>query len=185
LSIDAPPTASLRRRIAALLYESTLLSAVSLVAGFLLAPAVSPLPSSAFAPATTLQIPSLPGRVLMFCGVFLVGALYFGWTWSGGRRTLPMKTWRIRLRLRDGESVDPKAALIRYAAAWIGPCLALVAYIALKPTGFAKHALWLLALGYAWALIDPDRQFLHDRIAGTRVVDDAEQAVGLAPGDSV
>ena len=106
----------------------------------------------------------------MFCGVFAAGALYFGWMWSGGRRTLPMKTWRINLVLRDGAAVDPKTALIRYAAAWIGPGLALLAYIALKSTGYGKHALWLLGLGYAWALIDPDRQFLHDRIAGTRII---------------
>jgi uncharacterized RDD family membrane protein YckC len=182
LPVDPVPSASLRRRVAALLYEGTLLCAVLLVAGFLLAPVIASLPSSNVAPATMLPIPSRPGRVLMFCGVFLVGALYFGWTWSGGRRTLPMKTWRIRLRLRDAGPVDPKTALIRYAAAWIGPCLALVAYIALKPAGFAKQALWLLALGYAWALFDPDRQFLHDRIAGTRVVDDGEPAV--PPGDS-
>ena len=35
------------------------------------------------------------------------------------------------------------------------------------------HALFGLAagvLGIAWALIDPDRQFLHDRLAGTRLV---------------
>ena len=31
-----------------------------------------------------------------------VGALYFCWSWTGGRRTLPMKTWRLRLTRRDG-----------------------------------------------------------------------------------
>jgi hypothetical protein len=28
----------------------------------------------------------------------------------------------------------------------------------------------LLAVNYAWALVNSDRQFLHDRIAGTRLV---------------
>jgi uncharacterized RDD family membrane protein YckC len=28
----------------------------------------------------------------------------------------------------------------------------------------------LLAVNYGWALLDPDRRFLHDRIAGTRLV---------------
>jgi len=36
--------------------------------------------------------------------------------------------------------------------------------------GYARSAVGLLALNYAWALVDPDRQFLHDRIAGTRLV---------------
>jgi uncharacterized RDD family membrane protein YckC len=28
-----------------------------------------------------------------------------------------------------------------------------------------------LGLGFAWALVDRDRQFLHDRLAGTALVD--------------
>jgi uncharacterized RDD family membrane protein YckC len=28
----------------------------------------------------------------------------------------------------------------------------------------------LLALNYAWVLVNADRQFLHDRVAGTRMV---------------
>jgi uncharacterized RDD family membrane protein YckC len=28
-----------------------------------------------------------------------------------------------------------------------------------------------LGLGFAWALVDRDRQFLHDRLAGTAIVD--------------
>jgi uncharacterized RDD family membrane protein YckC len=28
----------------------------------------------------------------------------------------------------------------------------------------------IVALNYAWALVNADRQFLHDRIAGTRMI---------------
>jgi hypothetical protein len=28
----------------------------------------------------------------------------------------------------------------------------------------------LLAVNYAWAVVNADRQFLHDRVAGTRMV---------------
>ena len=31
-------------------------------------------------------------------------------------------------------------------------------------------ALPLFVLNFAWALVDRDRQFLHDRLAGTRLV---------------
>jgi uncharacterized RDD family membrane protein YckC len=63
-------------------------------------------------------------------------------------------------------------ALTRYAAAWIGPALALVAYAALRPAPAARLAAVLLALNYAWSVFDRDRRFLHDRVAGTTVVRD-------------
>src|SRR4051794_40979093 len=160
----ALPSASISRRLAALSYEGLLLSAVLLLLGFLFAPAITP------AAAPALRVPDPTGRVFMFCGAFMAGALYFAWTWSNGRRTLPMKTWHIRLVMRDGTPVTAKAALLRYAAAWIGPAVALITFVALKPTGFGRQALWLLAVGYVWGFIDPERRFLHDRIAGTRIV---------------
>ena len=51
-------------------------------------------------------------------------------------------------------------------AAWIGPG----AVIALYAATHSRLAVLALALPYAWALVDPDRRFLHDRIAGTRLV---------------
>ena len=163
--------APLARRLASVAYEGLLLGAVLLASGFLLAPWVSA-PSHVTAAAAPLPLPAAPARLSLFAASFAVGALYFCWSWTGGRRTLPMKTWRLRLTRRDGNPVGRRAAVTRYLAAWIGPALALLAYVALKPTGAARYALWLVAVNYAWAWIDPDRQFLHDRIAGTRIVRD-------------
>ena len=81
-----------------------------------------------------------------------------------------MKTWRMSLERTDGQAVDTKTAVTRYAAAWIGPAASLAAYIALKPAGLEAHAVWLLAFNFLWAVVDPEHQFLHDRIAGTRIV---------------
>jgi len=61
-------------------------------------------------------------------------------------------------------------ALVRYAAVWIGPALAWAVYLAMRAHPGASSALALFTVNVAWALIDRDRQFLHDRIAGTRVV---------------
>ena len=36
----------------------------------------------------------------------------------------------------------------------------------------AALAAWLLVVNFLWAFVDPERQFLHDRIAGTRIVTD-------------
>jgi uncharacterized RDD family membrane protein YckC len=160
--------ASLARRLAAAAYEALLLAAVLIAAAFLLAPIVSPPPAGPGPRA--LQIPSHAARVLSFAVLFGLGAAYFGWSWTGGRRTLPMKTWRLRLVGRDGTTVSATQALTRYAAAWIGPGVAVLAYAGLAPAGHARSALWLALLNYGWAFVDPGRQFLHDRIAGTRIV---------------
>jgi uncharacterized RDD family membrane protein YckC len=160
------------RRLASVAYEALLLGAVLLGAGFLLAPWVSP--TGGTTASGPVPLPASTARLTLFAALIGVAALYFCWSWTGGRRTLPMKTWRLRLTRRDGAPVDRRSAVIRYAVAWVGPALALGAYIALKPTGAARYALWLAGLNYAWAWIDPDRQFLHDRIAGTRIVRDAD-----------
>ena len=169
-------TAPLARRLASVAYEGLLLGAVLLGSGFVLAPLVSP--GGGAPPVGPLPLPAVAARMFLFAALFGVGALYFCWSWTGGRRTLPMKTWRVRLRLRRGTAVDRRSAVIRYLPAWIGPALALLAYVALRPTGEARHALWLMALNYAWAWVDPDRQFLHDRIAGTRILSDPEMTDG-------
>jgi uncharacterized RDD family membrane protein YckC len=163
------------RRFAALAYESLLLGAVVLLAGFLFALAFTPPGDGA---VRALRVPALPMRMLMLAVVFGAAALYFGWCWTGGRRTLPMKTWRMRLVCADGRGLDLRTAALRYAAAWIGPALAVAGYAALVPTGRPRLALWLLLFNYAWALVDRDRRFLHDRIAGTRIVDDRPPKAG-------
>jgi uncharacterized RDD family membrane protein YckC len=158
--------ASLARRLAALAYETLLVAAIVIVAGFALAPLVTP----SISVDSELRIPALVDRVLLFCALFAVAAMYFVTSWTGGRRTLAMKTWRLRLATRDGGLLDRKRALARYLAAWIGPAIALIVYAALRPRGLGAHAAWLMALNFLWALIDRERQFLHDRIAGTRIV---------------
>ena len=162
-----PVRASLARRLGALLYEALLACAMALIAGFGFLPFASPLAYH------ELTLPPLFVRTLMFCALAGGAAIYCAWSWSEGRRTLPQKTWRIRIVDRDGRPPSRRRALVRYAAAWIGPAAALAAYALLRPTGHAAAAGALVALNYAWALGDADRQFLHDRIAGTRVVRDA------------
>jgi uncharacterized RDD family membrane protein YckC len=83
--------------------------------------------------------------------VLAVTAAYFTWFWTRGGQTLPMKTWRLRLVRADGGPVAFTHALRRYVLAVLG---------------FAA-----LGLGFLWALVDRDRQFLHDRLSGTLLVE--------------
>lgn len=111
-------------------------------------------------------------RTLMQDWLFLVIGLYFVWFWTHGGQTLAMKTWRIRLVTTDGEEVRTKRAIGRYLLSWLWVLPGLAAAWALD----AKN--WMLILVPAlnvllWALavyLDPQRQFPHDRIAGTRIV---------------
>lgn len=160
------PLASLRRRLASLSYDALLLAAIVLVASFAIAPLVSPHRVT----AEQLVVPSVAGRVVSFATLFALGAAYFGWCWSDGRRTLAMKTWKLALVTPEGAPLDRRRALLRYVAAWLGPALGLAAYVLLKPLGCGGLAWPLLALNWIAAFVDRDRQFLHDRIAGTRIV---------------
>lgn len=80
----------------------------------------------------------------LFIGVVFAG--YFLWCWLRGGQTLAMKAWRIRV-----VELTPLKALVRFA-------LALV----LVPT----------LISIVWSFFDRDRQFLHDRLAGTRLISD-------------
>jgi uncharacterized RDD family membrane protein YckC len=82
--------------------------------------------------------------------LFLVFGLYFHWCWLRGGQTLPMKTWKLRLVAENGERIGIGRCSLRYVAAWL--------------------SLICLGAGFLWAVFDRDRQFLHDRLAGTRIV---------------
>jgi len=93
-------------------------------------------------------------RYLLQLWVFVVAGAYFVGFWSHGGQTLPMKTWHIRLvDAQDGSAIGVVRAMHRYFLALLGTLA--------------------LGLGFFWAIADRDRQFLHDRLAGTRLVNDA------------
>lgn len=98
---------------------------------------------------------------LLWIHCFLLLMMYFTWFWLHGGQTLPMKTWKIRLVDRNGGPLRPTQAILRYCA--------------MLPSTL------LLGVGILWAVFDTDKQFLHDRIAGTRLIRVPEP--GSAPLD--
>lgn len=160
-AITAPPaTPTIRRRLLAMLYEAFLLTAVEALAMFLYLFTTRKLHGDAIE----------HGRNAVF---FLAAALYFIHAWSGSGHTLAMKTWRIKLIMPGHARVPLKQATARYLLAWgwFLPALLACYFLHLRTPAQIGAA---LATGIAaWALtawFDKDRQFLHDKIAGTRLI---------------
>jgi uncharacterized RDD family membrane protein YckC len=97
-------------------------------------------------------LPAALARALLQIYLLAITAAYFIYCWTRSGQTLPMKTWHIRVVARDGTAITLKQGALRYLIALAG--------IALCGGGF-----W-------WALFDRDGQFLHDRLAGTRLIKD-------------
>lgn len=157
-----PPTlapAPVRRRLAALVYESVLLFGVVFLAGLAFSLAMS-------------QRNGLTYHHLMSAWIAIVAGVYFVGFWHHGGQTLPMKTWRLRVVGCGGQPPSLPRATVRYLAAWLWflPPLALHPLLGLSlPVTLALEAAWF-ALWTASACFGADRQFPHDRIAGTRIV---------------
>ena len=162
---EAPLPAGLGRRWCALVYEGFLLFALLLVAGFAALPIIGPTHAgTAFSARQLYVLPSTSSAFLFFFYVVVAGIYCIGF-WSNGRRTLALKTWGLALTTADGRPVDIRHATKRYLAAWIGPAAGLAGFFLLGSWGWAAGL-----LNYYWGWLDSDGRFLHDRIAGTRII---------------
>ncbi len=133
----APVPAPFLARIAAMVYEALLVTAVIFVAAL---------------PFLYLVGNAETGWRHLAFQLYLLGVMfaYFSAFWLRSGQTLAMKTWRIRLVDLAGGTISLKQAALRFALALVG--------------------LMLAGAGFWWALFDRDRQFLHDRLARTRLV---------------
>jgi uncharacterized RDD family membrane protein YckC len=153
-------TPTIKRRLISMVYEAFLITAVEALAILV------------YLFATRNQhTPTIDhGRNFVF---FLVAAAYFIHAWAGSGHTLAMKTWRIKVVKLGYKTVPFRAAAIRYLMAWGWFLPAIVACYVFGWTS-VREVSTALAVGIAaWAttaLFDKDKQFLHDRIAGTRMI---------------
>ncbi|MDQ8022931.1 MAG: RDD family protein [Moraxellaceae bacterium] len=134
--------ASLRRRVTCLIYESLPAFGVLVVGGL--------------APQVALSIGfkwAAPGW-LLWLHVFLLMGCYFVAVWRSNGQSLAMQTWSLQIvDAASGRPASLKQLVLRYVYAW--PSLLLL----------------LSGVGLIWtAWVDRDRQFPHDRWAGTCIV---------------
>lgn len=157
----AASTPPLSRRLACFAYEGVLLFGIVMACGLVYG-------------MLTQQHDARSGRTGLQTVLFVVLALYFVGFWSHGGQTLAMKTWHIRLLDRGGQPIRPLRALARYLLAWLWflPALLLLAGQGLHESrGLAAGALAAGVLAYAaLSRLLPERQYLHDLLCGTRLV---------------
>jgi uncharacterized RDD family membrane protein YckC len=60
-----------------------------------------------------------------------------------------MKTWRIRVARRDGSALSTRETALRFL--------------------LAMGSVSLMGAGFWWGFVDRERQFLHDRLVGSRI----------------
>lgn len=156
----ALPAPGLRRCLAAFVYEGVLLFGVLMVAGLAYG-------------LITQQRHALIGLHGLQAFLFVVLGLYFSWFWSHGGQTIAMKTWHIRLLTDDGRPVGAARAWLRYLLSWLWFIPALLwAWLAGLHSG-AQVGMVMLIWVVAYAALsrfNRQRQFLHDLLARTRLV---------------
>jgi uncharacterized RDD family membrane protein YckC len=153
-------TPSIKRRLIAMVYETFLLLAVEMlaVALFLLVTRNNHAPVFQYGLKVWL---------------FVVTGAYFTWGWTNSGHTLAMKTWRMQVVTTGGARLPLRMAIVRYLLAWgwFLPALLACTALGLKDKAQIGAAVAVGLLGWALtAFLDRDRQFLHDRLAGTRLV---------------
>lgn len=162
---------SIRRRFAAMAYEAVLLFGLLFATGLIFGTLLQ-------------QRHALLFRSELQAVVTFVMGLYFVWFWSHGGQTLAMKTWRVRLLTAQGRPVPMLRAGVRYVLCWlwVAPGLLVAALVGAKGWWLALIPAANVAAWAALALADPARQFLHDRLAGTRLVrEEAPPAITAPP----
>lgn len=92
----------------------------------------------------------MPGPGLLWLYLFLLLGVYFVGCWVKAGQTLAMKTWCLWLvDAQSSRPLRPLQAFVRYGMGWL--C-------------------WPTGLALLWSFFDRDGQFLHDRIAGSRMI---------------
>jgi uncharacterized RDD family membrane protein YckC len=153
------PPAPLKARLLCMVYESMLLFGVMFIGAWLFSTLMQ-------------QRHALNMRNELQVWLFIVLGFYFTWFWTHGGQTLAMKTWHIKLLNKEGTKLSWHQAVLRYLLAWLWflPGLALARLLdaqgwmlILLPT--LNFIICALAV-----FLHPERQFLHDRMAKTKIV---------------
>ena len=139
MSFEQPQTATLPRRLAAMLYDAFLVAALWIVTT-----------AAIFAFRVTFMNEAQPlGGFGFQLFLYVEGGAFFAYFWHVKGQTLGMQVWKIRTVNDSGQIMTLSECAVRYF--------------------FATFSLFFMGLGYLWILFDPEKLAWHDRASGTRV----------------
>ena len=141
IDVSRAKSPGLLRRLAVIIYDL-----LGLLALLILASALVTIPHDIIVGEPLRTSPAFPVLFPIYLLAVIVG--YYVYFWSGGRFSLGMRAWRMRLVTLAGEPLGPADALRRLV--W--------GLVTLVPIG-------LLSM-----YLDPDRLSWQDRLSGTRAV---------------
>lgn len=135
------------RRFFAMIYDTFLVAAILIISmGIMVGLRMSfgtPLSENEIAISGHWKLPSL-----IFC-LFNV-TLFFSYFWVKNGQTLGMQAWRLAIVNQQSENIDFKSAYLRM-------------FVSLLSSS-------CLGLGYLWAMIDKEKQTLHDHLSKTQTI---------------
>ena len=140
--VSTATPAALWRRLAALLYDVFPLIALWMIAAFVFLYAGG----GHYDP----RHPGSAERLGLQLVLLAVTAAYFWISWTRIGATIGMRAWKLKLVREDGTKPRALQALLRFL--------------------LALPSLTLAGVGFWWALFDPQRRTLHDRLCGTRMI---------------
>ncbi|HBT32406.1 MAG TPA: RDD family protein [Pusillimonas sp.] len=154
-------TPSRWRRFSSMMYEGVLLFAVVFLASYLF-------------DTLTQSRSGLMFRHERQVALFIAIGIYFVLSWKYKGQTLPMKTWNIRLIDKNGLPPTVGRLTLRYILVWPIPLISILLVQGLsRITGYASTDLLIVFTPFTlfiWTWFDAERQFLHDRLLGTRLI---------------
>ena len=144
-----------------MMYEGVLLVAVVFLAGYLF-------------DTLTQSRHGLMLRGARQVWLFIAMGAYFLICWRRSGQTLPLKAWHIKLLDVNGRPAGTGRLALRYAYMWILPLFgAGLVWAAADLSGW--NAVLMLIIAAPFLIFIPtwftaEQQFLHDLLAGTRLV---------------
>lgn len=142
------PSASLWRRLGAIIYDSTLVLAIWMIVGFIVLSAFGINEARTLEGETVVLAPLYQN--VLFLAMLLSAFAFFSWFWTHSGQTLGMQAWKIKVQNHDGSAINLKQCLIRFV---------------LAPLSFA-----CLGLGYLFLLFDKNGQTFHDKVSTSEVI---------------
>lgn len=159
-------------RVAAYFTDSVMLSLLAFALWMAVGSATGTEPTDGASTSTGQPV----GRLLSLVVSYGMSAAYFITLWSGGRRTLGMRLFRLEVvRATDGGNVGIPAAALRWAVIVVPDVLLGFVDFSILGSGVGELVGFTSAWGWTIVLLlsvhlSATGQGLHDRAAGTSVV---------------